>query len=227
LLKEKIMRANYSRLILPAAVFVALFGAACGSVATPEWAAEAQGTQIALAATSEHLTAIAPTNTPTNTPVPPTATNTPIPTATIAPTDTPMPPTEMPTEEATVVPPTESPADEVAVGDPSRGQSVFQTPHVLPDGSQWACMSCHSVTPDEMMLIGPGLYNVSVRALTYPGVTDPIEYIHDSIVNPQDFIAPHPAGAQWPLQMPEGWEEALSQQELDDVVAYLLTLQDE
>ena len=58
------------------------------------------------------------------------------------------------------------------------------------------------------------------------GVTDAAEYIHNSIVNPEDFLAPHPQGAQWPLPMPPGFGEVLTDQEIDDLVAYVITLHD-
>lgn len=225
------MHTKLIRLVFLAVALAALFGAAaCGSVATPEWADEAQGTQAALAVTSDHLTAIAPTNTPTNTAVPPTATSTPAATATTAPTDT-LPPTEAPTAEATAVPPTEAPTEEAAVpagaaGDPANGQTVFNTAHALPDGVSWACSACHSVDSSEMVMIGPGLYNVSVRSETYDVEAGGEAYIHNSIVNPQDFLAPHPQGATWPLPMPEGFGEVLTEQEINDLVAYLMTLHD-
>jgi mono/diheme cytochrome c family protein len=220
------MRARLIRLLLPAAALAALAGAAaCGSVATPEWAAEAQGTQVALAATSEHLTAVAPTHTPTHTPVPPTATNTGVPTATTAATST-VPPAEAPTLAPTAVPATTAPSDAASAGgDAANGQVIFTTSHTLPDGVQWMCASCHSITPDELVLIGPGLYNVSVRSQTYGLGLTPEEYVHNSIVNPQDFIAPHPAGGQWPLQMPQ-WGQILTDQEVSDLVAYVMTLHD-
>lgn len=229
------MRIFPKPLIFAFALMALIFAAACGSVATPEWAAEAQETRAALAATSEHLTAIAPTATS----IPPTATPTPIP-----PTATPIPPTETPTEPPTAVPPTETPAptaeqqaasgenDPIAValanGDPANGEVLFQTAWSLPDGTSWACVSCHSVSPDELRLIGPGLYNVVVRAASYEGVDqNPVEYIHTSIVEPQAFIAPIPEGQPgWALNMPVGFGEVMSEQELNDLIAYLVTLRD-
>jgi mono/diheme cytochrome c family protein len=219
------MPVNLNRLVLPVtALFAAIFISACGSIATPEWASEAQETQTALAVTSQHLTAIAPTQPPTNTAIPPTATRTSLPTATIVPTDTP-PPTEAPTIAATTVP-TEVAAAQGVTGDPERGQVVFTTQHQMPDGPSWMCATCHSITPDEQLLIGPGLWNVSVRALTYPGVTDPAVYVHDSIVSPADFTAPHPQGIDWPLPMPTTWAEVLTEQVIADLVAYVMTLHD-
>jgi cytochrome c2 len=221
------MRLTSSRLVLFAAALAALLGAACGTIATPEWAAEAQETRVAQAATDEHLTAIAPTHTPTRTPVPPTATNTRLPTATIMPTNTEVLPTA--TATATSLPPTEAATEEaVASGDPQRGQLVFNTPHTLPDGIQWACAACHSVAPEGTILIGPGLWNVSVHGVGHQHDQElsPEAYIRNSIINPQDVIAPHPQGAQWPLAMPQGFGEVLTEQEIDDLVAYVMTLHD-
>ena len=221
------MRLNSIRFVLSVFVLAATFVAsACGSVATPEWASEAQETQTALAVTSQHLTAIAPTQPPTNTPIPPTATRTLLPTATIAPTDTP-PPTISPTVAATTAP-TEAPAAEGLVGDPERGQVVFTTQHLMPDGVSWMCATCHSITPDQQLLIGPGLWNVSIHGVHHqndPNVT-PEEYIRTSIIDPQAVIAPHPQGAQWPVPMPTTWAEVLTEQEIDDLVAYVMTLHD-
>ena len=219
------MHIYLNRLVLAVAALIdVMVASACGSVATPEWAAEAQESQTALAVTNEHLTAIAPTQPPTNTPIPPTATRTSLPTATIAPTDTP-PPTTAPTEAPTTAP-TEAPAAQEVTGDAANGQVVFTTQHQMPDGVSWACATCHSITSDEMLLIGPGLWNVSERALTYPDVTDAAEYIHTSIVNPQDFTAPHPQGGQWALPMPQGFGDVLTEDEINDLVAYVMTLHD-
>jgi hypothetical protein len=233
------MRAVATRLfILGLALSVAISASACGTLATPEWAAEAQETRIAVAATESHLTAIAPTAThtavpPTATPVPPTATPAP-------PTATSVPPTAtVAAATATPAPPTAAPATDagsnVPAGDIAAGAVVFQTPHTLPDGSSWACMSCHSVTPDQLRLIGPGLYNVAERALTYPpeAFEEPLtgdvayDYIHTSIVNPALFIAPtEPGGAPWALNMPMGFHEVLTEQELIDVILYVHSLHD-
>ncbi|MDZ4763411.1 MAG: cytochrome c [Chloroflexota bacterium] len=218
------------RILLCALALVTLVAAsACGTVATPEWAAEAQGTRVAQVSTDTYLTAIAPTATPTLTP-----------TATLTPTFTPLPPTEtpIPTATPTPLPPTAAPTVEVAVasgadvaaaalaaGDSAAGMVVFQTQHALPDGSAWACMSCHSVDASGVRLIGPGLWNVSVRGETRVAGQNAAEYVRNSILHPADYIAPVADGeAAWALNMPLGWDTVLSEQELNDVIAYLFTL---
>ena len=188
-------------LVLVLAALVAVLASACGTIATPEWAEEAQGTQVALAVTSEHLTAIAPTATP------------------LPPTDTPQP-TSLPT-----VPPVEVAAAAQPSGDPANGQVVFAAQHNMPDGSAWACASCHSVSSDQLRLIGPGLWNVSVRGETAVEGENALEYIHNSIVNPQAHIAAVREGEPpWALQMPMGFGEVLTEDEIQDIIAYLFTL---
>ncbi len=224
------MPSKSIRLLLPVLALIAgLAVAACGTAATPEWAAEAQATQVAMAATSDHLTAIAPTatftNTPTDTPIPPTATptNTPVPpTATSAPTDTPVPPTPAPTQEAASGEP--GLADRVAAADAANGQVIFNTSHNTATGS-WMCAQCHSVTKDDARIIGPGLWNVSTRSQTYGLNETPEEYIHNSIVAPSAFLAP--GDPPYPDNlMPHDFLDVLGEKQIDDLIAYLMTLHD-
>jgi mono/diheme cytochrome c family protein len=215
------MPGKFIRILLPIlALSAGIAASACGTVATPEWAASALATQTSVAATSEHLTAIAPTATPT---VPPTAT-------TVPPTATPIPPTAttVPATATTVpatVAPTAAATEAVAAagaGNPDNGKVVFNTPHDTANGT-WACAQCHSVTSDEARIIGPGLWNVSVRGATRVPGEDAVAYIHESIVNPNAFIAPGDPPFP-PGLMPQNWGDVLTPQELNDVIAYLLTL---
>ncbi len=224
------MPSRSIRLLLPVLALIAgMAVAACGTAATPEWAAEAQATQVAMAATNDHLTAIAPTatftSTPTDTPIPPTATptDTPVPpTATPAPTDTPVPPTPAPTEE--VAAGGGDLAGRVAAADPANGQVIFNTPHDTASGT-WMCAQCHSVTPDDARIIGPGLWNVSTRSQTYDLNETPIEYIHNSIVDPSAFLAPGDPAFPDNL-MPHDFLDVLGESQIDDLIAYLMTLHD-
>lgn len=188
--------------------------AACGSVATPEWAAEVQETQVVLAITDEHLTAIAPTAThtptgaPTATPVPPTATSIP-PTASATP--------DLPT--ATFTPTAIPVAANTVSGDPVHGQELF---NLLRPEAGFACGTCHYVD-QETRLIGPGLLGIGERAATRVEGQSALEYLHTSIVNPNDYIVeadpPYPAGL-----MPQIYEQLWTEEELNDIIAYLFTL---
>jgi mono/diheme cytochrome c family protein len=205
---------SMSRLLRVTPIFMLLLVAACGTVATPVWSEQAQGTQAALAVTSEHETAVAPTATlppPTATPtdVPPTATSVSA-TATTEPTSEPA--------TATTVPPTASPVPAVAApsGDAANGKVLFETFY---DQVSFACATCHHVDSEDR-LIGPGLLNISTRAATRVEGEDALEYIHISIVNPSAFVVPdYPDGL-----MPQVYEQILSEAEIQDIIAYLFTL---
>ncbi len=234
------MPAKFIRVLLPAlALSAGALAAACGTVATPEWAAGVQETNVALAATSDHLTAIAPTatltptltSTPTATPVPPTATPIP-PTATsLPPTATSIPPTAAPTVAATQQAASAggsglSDADAIAtasaIGNVANGMAIFNATHQT-DKGPWACATCHSVTSDQLRKIGPGLWNLVAVAGSYVPGENAVEYIHQSIVDPQAFIAPGTPPYPQNL-MPQNWGTVLSPQDLNDVIAYLLSL---
>jgi mono/diheme cytochrome c family protein len=199
------------KLTFVALSLIAVLLGACGTVALPIWSQQAQATEAALAATSEQLTAIAPTATATMA----------LPTATPLPTSTPLPPTATatsapPTE--TPVPPTETPAAAAAVGagDPANGKVIFNT---VFEQTNFACATCHY--PDkEDRLIGPGLKGISQRAAQrVPGETN-AQYIHQSIVNPSAYVVPdYPDGL-----MPQNWGQVLTEQQINDLVAYLMTL---
>jgi mono/diheme cytochrome c family protein len=195
-------------------ILVMLLVAACGTVATPVWSEEAQGTQAALAVTSEYETSIAPTATNTSLP-----TNTPtgFPTSTTAPTATPT--TEPPT--ATSVPPTEAATEAVVSsesvpGDAAHGEELFNT---FQAQVSFACATCHHFDSEDR-LIGPGLLNISTRAETRVEGESAYDYIHNSIVNPSAFVVPdYPDGL-----MPQIYSQILTEQDIEDIIAYLYTL---
>ena len=204
-----------TRLLRLTPIFVVLLVAACGTVATPVWSEQAQGTQAALAVTSKYETSIAPTATlvpPSATPTEVQATATPVPaTATTEPTS--EPPT------ATNVLATETPAPAAAssvTGDAKHGEELFNT---FEDKVSFACATCHQFDSEER-LIGPGLLNVSVRAATRVEGETAEEYIHNSIVNPSAFVVPdYPDGL-----MPQVYSTIFSEQDIQDIIAYLFTL---
>ena len=219
--------------------------AACGTVPEPIWESAGTATQEA-EVRAANATAIA-LGLPTATPVTPTATFTPTATATPEPTatftSTPLPPSATPTLAPTSTPlPTSTPTDastaregvppgfaeQVAAADPEAGAAIFQRMINMPDGAVWSCTQCHSVTPDELRLIGPGLWNVVNRAPTRVEGQDALTYIYNSILHPNDFIVPPDAsGAPYPENlMPQYYSEVLTQAELAELIAYLETLTD-
>jgi nitric oxide reductase subunit C len=101
-------------------------------------------------------------------------------------------------------------------GDPEKGSQLF---HQTSIDNAPGCMTCHSTEPDKV-IVGPSLAGVAARAgERIPGVSA-AEYLHACIVSPNDFIVPgFPAGVVFP-----DFQEVLTEDEIDDLVAYLLTL---
>jgi cytochrome c len=200
--------------------------AACGTVATPEWAQEVEETRVALAATSAHETSIAPTATPTVTASP---TPTTPPTATpVPPTDTPEPATEVPTDDPAAETEAAAAAAEsvdTAEGDPANGEVLFTTNYE--EATNFACSTCHPVDSDTERILGPSLWNVANRAETRVAGQTALEYIHNSIVNPSAFIVPDEANPYQENLMPQVYGELFTDEEINDIIAYLLTLRDE
>lgn len=195
------------RLVLP--LFGLLLGA-CGSIATPVWSDQAKGTEAALVATADHLTAIAPTATLIPTDLP-----TSVPTATAVPPSPTSAPTDIPTE--TAVPATTTPQPAAMVnGDPAKGKEYFNT---VRSEVNFACATCHYVD-SETLLIGPGLLNVSVRTASRVPGQSAYEYIHTSIVNTGAFIVPSFVDGLMPKTYKDLWTEA----QINDIIAYLYTL---
>jgi len=101
--------------------------------------------------------------------------------------------------------------------DVEHGAELFET--FQPDAG-FACSTCHN-TDSETRLIGPGLLNVGNRAETRVDGQDAIDYIYTSIMNPSAFIVP-----DYPDDlMPQNWAEIYTEDEIYDIIAYLMTLE--
>jgi nitric oxide reductase subunit C len=111
-----------------------------------------------------------------------------------------------------------------ARGDASRGAKLYET---LP------CASCHDISrPWPGGDICPNLGNIAteaariVRQGDYHGrAKDAAGYIRESIVDPNAYIVPGPTYRQADGQsvMPKNFGQTLTPEQLDDLVAYLLT----
>jgi nitric oxide reductase subunit C len=113
----------------------------------------------------------------------------------------------------------------VAEGDPVRGKALF---------SVYLCDSCHSVArPFPGGVLGPNLGNISEEALRiialpeYEGTADDAaSYIRESILEPNVYIVPSEFYINAPgvSVMEQDFREKLAPQELQDLIAYLLSL---
>lgn len=114
-------------------------------------------------------------------------------------------------------PPTPAPR-----GNSENGKALFDQP-TLANGP--GCTTCHSLEPGQG-IVGPSMAGIAGRAadtIQKPGykgsAKNAADYLHEGIANPDAYAAEgFTAGV-----MPKNYAD-LSAQELDDLVAYLLTL---
>jgi nitric oxide reductase subunit C len=119
-----------------------------------------------------------------------------------------------------------APGASAASADPiAQGQALFNQPAP-------GCFACHSVSPG-VNLAGPSLAGVAQRATqmikdgTYKGAaSDAAGYIRESIVDPHAYVVPGPRfSANGRSFMPDQYGKTLKPEQIDELVAYLSTLQ--
>jgi len=202
------MRTRYSVFVV---MVLALVLSACGSAAEIEPLFTNTPTSVADAMTAQAIIAARATTQPTETPIP-----------TVAASATPLPAT--PTPEAL---PTETPAPVandpvtvlVSLADPARGQELFNSTYDTAAGP-YMCATCHLVD-SESVLIGPGLYNVKTRGATRVEGQSAAQYIFNSIKHPGDYIVEGFADGL----MPQNYAEIFTDDDIYNIIAYLLTLE--
>lgn len=106
----------------------------------------------------------------------------------------------------------------------AQGEYVYRT-------ASPACTACHSTQPGADMA-GPTLAGLATRAQAiitsadYQGEAEDVEgYIRESIVAPSAYLVPgsmYSAGGT--SFMPQGYDESLTPEQIDQLVAYLATL---
>ncbi len=125
-------------------------------------------------------------------------------THTPVPTDT-SEPTTVPESTATLVP------------NPARGQLLYE---LGPEGVyEPFCADCHRLT--DLDHWGPGFKGIADRAATRVSGLSAEEYIRQSIVDPGAYIVE----GNWAEEeaMPTSYAEAYSEQDINDLVAFLMT----
>jgi mono/diheme cytochrome c family protein len=90
----------------------------------------------------------------------------------------------------------------------AQGQRVFKI----------HCGSCHSLQPD-LTIIGPSLAGIATRAADRVDGQDARTYIYTAILNPNAYTVPG-----FEQTMPTTFGKTLTGEDLDAVVAYLLTM---
>ena len=96
-------------------------------------------------------------------------------------------------------------------GNAVSGKAIF-------NGSS-GCNACHDVA-NGVTLVGPSLKGIAGRAAARKAGMTAIDYLHESIVSPNAYIVPgFTAGI-----MTQTFGQTLTKPQIDDLVAYLLTL---
>jgi ferredoxin/cytochrome c551/c552 len=101
--------------------------------------------------------------------------------------------------------------------DPVAGRRLFNGDTL---GANTGCRVCHSLEPD-VRLVGPSLAGVAARAGQQAPDLTAAEYLRQSILEPNAHVVEgFPAN-----QMPPTYAETLTDQQVSDLVGFLLTLQ--
>lgn len=107
-------------------------------------------------------------------------------------------------------------------GEPAGGGSVDAGKQLLAQGSigsQAGCMTCHSLEPG-VTLVGPSLARIGAEAGSRVSGLSAEEYVRQSILEPGDYVVEGFGGGI----MPGGYGIELTDEQVDDLVAYLLSL---
>ncbi|MBX0329524.1 c-type cytochrome [Oscillochloris sp. ZM17-4] len=157
-----------------------------------------------------------------------TAAAPPAPAPTLAATATLAAPTAAPviiSSRATATPaPTVGPEDAGPVGssgDAAAGMVIFNgMPSEALLAGAVTCSTCHLVDPGSGTLVGPSLSGVATRAETRVAGLSAAQYLRTSITAPNSYVVE----GFVPGLMTQTFEAALTPEQIEDLVAYLLTL---
>lgn len=110
----------------------------------------------------------------------------------------------------------DSTMEPLAVGDPKRGREIFETGGGVISGGM-RCAYCHSL--DGTVNTGPSLQGIAAQSGSRVPELAAVEYLRQSIVDPSTYIV---AGFD-DNRMSKAYKFFLSDEEINDLVAFLLT----
>lgn len=86
-------------------------------------------------------------------------------------------------------------------------------------GAQAGCITCHSLDAG-VVIVGPSMAGIADRAGSTVAGQSAEDYLRESILDPDAYLVEgFPAGT-----MPQVWDDELTSEQVDQLVAYLLTL---
>jgi len=110
----------------------------------------------------------------------------------------------------------EAPSSVAGAGDAAEGEKLFKESVI---GSQPGCINCHSLEPD-VTLAGPSQAGIATRAATRVAGMSAEDYLRQSILEPDAYTVENFNKGAMPIAL----AEELSEQQVNDLLAYLLTL---
>lgn len=110
--------------------------------------------------------------------------------------------------------------DDSLVGDAARGEELYNSQTIGASGTALGCAVCHSIA-EGTVVVGPSHFGLAAVAENRVAGMSAIDYLRESILNPNAFVVEGFA----PDVMYQKYAEELTEQDIADLVAYLLTLQ--
>jgi cytochrome c553 len=107
-----------------------------------------------------------------------------------------------------------------ARGDAARGERLFSGQEHFANSDALACGTCHVVSGSQSAGLGPSLAGIASTAATRVAGQSAEQYLRTSLVATDAYLT---EGYQEGI-MPRTYAKTLSDQELSDLVAYMLTL---
>ncbi len=136
-----------------------------------------------------------------------------------------QPPAPQETPQATAAPETPTPAapEEASPAEAAADTTALAIEAMIKTG----CGGCHVIpqVPGAAGQVGPDLSEIGVQAGARVEGMDAAEYLYQSIVDPNAFVVPEcPLGPCPPNVMPANFADLLSEEEIQAVVDFLVTL---
>ncbi|MFC1997633.1 c-type cytochrome [Chloroflexota bacterium] len=98
----------------------------------------------------------------------------------------------------------------------SAGEKLFNQTVI---GAQAGCVTCHSLDAG-VVIVGPSMDGVGGRAGNTVSGMSAEDYLEESILNPEAYLVEgFPSGT-----MPQVWEDELSNEQVDQLIAFMATL---
>jgi cytochrome c2 len=113
--------------------------------------------------------------------------------------------------------------ENVAPGDAAAGEELFYNTLRQTGGRAPKCIACHAVDDAEMENVGPGLLGIAETAATRVPDQTAEQYLCEAILYPREHIVEgYPEDI---ILMPVTYPGVLTQEQVNDLVAYLMTLE--